>query len=281
MFYKVHLSKGISTRQKEIIPTLGVLPVKHVTRKEVIEVLDEIAFDREAITLSNRVRATLSSIFSFGVDKAIVDVNPVLHIKRKKNEIKRDRVYSKDEIILLWNSFNKQNEPIRTLYKILLLCGQRSGETRRMKWSDLNLRDQLWIIPEQETKALRKQVLPLTQSACKMIEMLYPITGNGEYVFNSPRLENRPIEWLQKATDRIKRETGIDDFRVHDLRRTMASNLAQLGTDRTVLGKILNHKGLAGDNHVTAIYDRYDYLDERREALMKWDNHLKQILLNN
>ena len=65
---------------------------------------------------------------------------------------------------------------------------------------------------------------------------------------------------------------------MHDLRRTVTTYLAQLGTNRTVLGKILNHKGLAGDDQVTAIYDRYDYLDEKRDALEKWDSYLMGLV---
>lgn len=263
---------------KEINPVIGLRPAKEVTRKEIIDLLDAIAFDRGAQTLSNRVRATLSSIYSFGIDKAIVEANPVLNVRRKKNETKRDRVYSSDELKELWNAFELQDEPVKTLYKVLLLCGQRSGETRRMKWEHVDFEKQIWTIPEEETKAKRVQIIPLTETVLELIENLYPITGNSEYVFNSPKLENKPIEWLQKATDRVQAESGVSDFRVHDLRRSMASYLAELGTERTVLGKVLNHKGLAGDDQVTAIYDRYDYLDEKRMALNLWSRKLMELV---
>jgi integrase len=263
---------------KEITPILGSLPAKDVRRKELIDLIDSIAFDRNKKTLSNRVRAVLSSIFSFGIDKAIIETNPVLHIRRKKNETKRDRVYSPEEIKKLWNAFDKLHEPVKSLFKMLLMCGQRSGETRRMRWEDLDFENKYWVIPEKETKAKRKQIVPLTDVTLYILLQLKPITGGSDYVFNSPKLDNKPIEWLQKASDRIKKESEISDFRIHDLRRSMASYLAQLGTDRTVLGKILNHKGLSGDDQVTAIYDRYDYLDEKRRALTLWGLKLLEIV---
>ena len=68
------------------------------------------------------------------------------------------------------------------------------------------------------------------------------------------------------------------DFRIHDLRRTMATGLAELGISRTVIGKVINHKGISGDNSVTAIYDRYDYLEEKREALETWNKSLVLFL---
>jgi integrase len=101
-----------------------------------------------------------------------------------------------------------------------------------------------------------------------------PITGNKQYVFNSLKSDNEPVTWIHNAKIRIKKISGVSDFRPHDLRRTMASNLAEMGVNRTVLGKILNHKGLSGDSSVTAIYDRYDYLEEKREALENWSQSL-------
>lgn len=262
----------------ELVPGLGKRPASQVSRKEIIDMLDSIAFDRGAATLSNRVRATLSSIYSFGIDRAIIEANPVLNIRRKKLEVKRERVYSPEELKALWVEIEKQVEPVRSLYKMLLLCGQRSGETRRMKWEDVDFKKGTWTIPKEETKAKRTHIIPLSEQVLELLENMKPLTGKSEYVFESPKLENQPIEWLQKATDRIRRDSGIVDLRVHDLRRSVASYMAELGTDRTVLGKILNHKGLAGDDQVTAIYDRYEYMDEKRNALENWSIHLKGII---
>lgn len=262
----------------ELKPLFGDRPANEIQRKEIIDLLDEIAFDRGSVTSSNRVRATISSIFSFGIDKAIVEANPVLSIKRKKGENKRDRVYSPEELKVLWNAFENQAEPIQSIYKMLLLCGQRSGETRRLKWNDIDSEKKIWTIPKEQTKAKRTHIVPLSETAFEVLENIRPLTGKSEFVFQSPKLENQPVEWLQKATDRIKKESGVEDFRVHDLRRSMASYMAQLGIDRTVLGKTLNHKGLAGDDQVTAIYDRYDYMNEKRIALENWGIHLKGII---
>lgn len=279
--------------EKELLPALGKFNAKEVERQHIIKLLDNIAQKRDAPVLSNRVRAVLSSMYAFGIEKAIVEANPVLSVKRKKKtnkgekvEKRRKRVYSPDEIQALWKAFSAQTEPVRSLFFMLLICGQRVGETRRMKWEYINWKDETWTIPAELTKAKREQVVPLTGLALDVLEALKKSAGKHPYVFPNRRHNDKPIEWVQQAVYRIRKQAlvdeetkqYVDDFRVHDLRRTTATYLAELGTERTVLGKILNHKGLAGDDQVTAIYDRYDYLDEKRKALNIWSRRLQDIV---
>lgn len=277
----------------ELKPLLGNKPVNEITRKIIIDILDTIAIDRKAPVQSNRVRAVLSSIYSFGIDKAILETNPVLTINRKKKtlngekvEKRRDRIYSIEEIKALWKAFSVQPEPAGSLFRMLLLCGQRLGETRQMKWEHIDFENQLWIIPKELTKANREQILPLSSHAFDIINKLHSSSRRSDFVFPNRRHIDKPFEWVQSAVYRIREQAIVDeekgifvkDFRVHDLRRTATTYMAELGTERTVLGKLLNHKGLAGDNLVTAIYDRHDYLDEKKKALQNWANKLEHII---
>lgn len=259
----------------ELKTKLGKLYLSEISKRRLIDLIDAIAVDRGHNTLSNRVRAVLSSIYSFAVNKGVLESNILLNLKLKKKELKRDRVYTQQEIQQLWAAFEAQDQLIGTIYKLLLLLGQRAGETCQMRWSDIEVDKAIWTIPTEVTKSDRLHTVPLSEKALGLILDMKPITGNKQYVFNSPKRENQPITWIHKATARIKKDSGVSDFRPHDLRRTMASNLAEMGVNRTVLGKILNHKGLSGDSSVTAIYDRYDYLDEKRDALMMWSVKLK------
>lgn len=263
----------------EIITTLGQRPVNSVSKLEIIELLEEIAFERGAEIQSNRVRAILSSMYTFGENRGIVFENPFLkRIPALGKESRRDRVYTEDEIKLIWKAFEEQAEPIQSLLKILLICGQRSGETRKMKWSDI--KDYVWIIPAENTKASRTHHLPLPDLAIETLENLHILTGKNEYVFPSPSLEGKHIDWLQKIPGRIRNISGVTDFKIHDLRRTAATYIASLGFDRTIVGKVLNHKGISGDSQVTAVYDRFDYFNEKQKALERWSSHLRQIVTN-
>lgn len=145
-----------------------------------------------------------------------------------------------------------------------------------MKWSDIN--GDVWTIPASLAKNKQPHDVPLPDMALEIIEEMRHITGDSDFVFCSPRKDNKPIGSIKISKEKIQDESDISDFRPHDLRRTVATYMAKLGVDRTVLGKILNHKGLAGDSQVTAIYDRHSYMKEKRQALNRWNHKLKQIL---
>ena len=189
-------------------------------------------------------------------------------------EKKRRRIYSIDEIIKLWEAFQAQPEPVCSIMKMLLICGQRSGVTRRMQWADVDLKHKIWTIPAEETKANRTHVVPISDMAVEILKDFEDQFGRSGYVFKSPTIKDQPVQWLQKASEWIQVLSGIDDFRVHDLRRTAATYMAKLGTDRTALGKVLNHKELAGDDHVTEIFDRHNCMKEKRHALGRWATYL-------
>ena len=265
-----------------IVPALGSIPANSLSRYEIIEFLEEIADgdgspDDAAPIQSNRVRAVLSSMYSFGVNRGLAEHNPVLGIKPLGKENRRKRVYDKDEIKDIWEAFEQEPEPYQSLFKMLLICGQRSGETRQMRWVDIS--NKVWTIPANMTKASRTHHVPLPPMATDLLLHLNKINGRSEFVFQSPTLDNhQPVAWLQKAAGRVRDNSGVEDFRLHDLRRTAASYMAELGVERTVLGKLLNHAGLSGDNQVTAIYDRFDYMEQKRRALLRWNNHLNDIL---
>jgi integrase len=268
-----------------IVPAIGPKPLSTITRYEIIEFLEEIADgdgtpDDAAPIQSNRVRAVLSSMYSFGINRGITEHNPVLGIKPLGKENRRKRVYDRNEIKDIWAAFEKEPEPYRSLFKMLLICGQRSGETRQMKW--IYISNNIWTIPAEITKAGRTHHVPLPPMAIDLLSKLKSKNHHSEYVFQSPALEGSyPISWLQKAAGRVKRNSKVEDFRLHDLRRTAASYMAEAGVDRTVLGKLLNHKGLAGDNQVTAVYDRFDYMEEKKRALIRWGSCLENILNEN
>lgn len=259
-----------------IVPALGTIPAEELSRRDIITMLEKIAEDKGKPIQSNRVRSVLSSIYSYAVNRALLEFNPVKGIKPLGKEKRRKRYYSEDEIQSIWEAFNVEPEPYRSLFKMLLICGQRSGETRKMRWKDIS--NGVWTIPELDTKAGRPHPVPLPFMAIEILTILSEVTGSTDFVFASPVLDNEPVAWLQKASGRVKSSSGIKDFRIHDLRRTAATYMAKLKVERTVLGKILNHRGLAGDNQVTAVYDAFDYMDEKKAALIKWNQELCSIL---
>lgn len=283
-FKKHHLPKLKESTRKSyknridsvIIPAFGEVRLTDLDRVSIIEWLEEIAIERENPTHSNRCRAILSSMLSFAMDKGMIDYNIMQRVKPVAKETSRNRMYSDTEIRGLWKAFDDQKEPVQSVLKVLLMLGQRRGETLRMRWDQIE--NSVWSIPLEETKGGRAHYVPLNENVLAIIERLRPLTGASDYVFESWINHGHHMNHLADAADRIRDLSGVDDFRIHDLRRTAASNMARMGTDRTVLGKVLNHKGLSGDSAITAIYDRYKYLDEKREALAVWEIVLEYIV---
>ena len=259
--------------QNVIQEEIGNMYIKDLTRVDIISFLEDI----DAPIQSNRVRAILSSMYSFAVNRGMTEYNPIIGIKPLGKENTRKRVYTDKELQILWKKFEQEPEPFRSILKMLLICGQRAGETRISEWEHIQNND-IWHIPPENTKAGREQNLPLSDMAVGVLDELKPVTGHTDYIFASPREKNKPINWLQNSAKRVRDNCSIKDFRLHDLRRTVASNLGKLGFNRTVIGKVLNHKGLAGDSTVTAVYDRYDYIEEKKEAMDAWGDELQHIL---
>ena len=265
----------------ELVPALGKYPAKDIDRGQIISLLDKKGITDGKATMANRLRARLHSIFEFGIHRTIVKKNPVTGVKPyPEGEIKRERYYSEKELRHLWKAFEQVNQPAQSVFKMLLLTGQRKTETMKVRWKDLN--SDVWTIPANLAKGKRSHDVPLPDMAMEIIETMKLINSDKAHVFSSPVLEDNAIQEIKRSIKKVREYTEDDfcvkDFRLHDLRRTAATYMAKLNTDRTVLGKILNHKGLSGDGQVTAIYDRHSYMKEKRQALQRWANHLKQIV---
>jgi integrase len=262
---------------KELNPVLGKFPINKVTKNEIIELLDKKAYKDKSPTMANRMRARLSRIFTFGMERGLAEVNPVQHTSTyKQGESKRDRYYTEGEIRTLWEFFEDWGEPTQSVLEMLLICGQRKTETMKMRWTDIQV--DVWTIPASLAKNKQPHDVPLSKMALEILEKMKKLNGDSDYVFASPQNKKAPLDSLSRVRQTIQNNTEVSDFRPHDLRRTVATYMAKLGIERTVLGKILNHKGLAGDGQVTAIYDRHSYMGEKREALNRWSTNLRKIL---
>lgn len=263
---------------KELMPVLETKVLSEIQRRDVNQIIDKI-WQRNSIRMGNKTLQLMKSLFNFGIERGLMNSNPAQHIKKNpKGEIKRERYYSDDEIVQIWNVVKTLPEPTKCYYALLFLYGQRKDETLRIKWVDVNEEDKIWEIPASITKNSTRQVLPLTPYFELILKGLKKSTKKPtEYLFASQVRSRAPFSPKLSAKE-IKQKTGISDFRIHDIRRTFATNLSKLGYDRLIIGKLLNHKDMAGDNHVTAIYDRNDYMKEKNEALLAWQKKLKSIL---
>ena len=262
-----------------LVPEFGSLSVESIRRRHVFALHERIGVDEQHPRTANFAKAVLSKMFTFAIEREYIEANPALNVaSHKAGKVRRDRFYTADELRAIWNAIEQQQDPVRSYFKMLMLTGQRRTETLKARWENIDLQRGTWTIPATDTKNKLEHVLPLSSQVAEILAELHQLTGRSDYVFESPINPGKPLNWTHKATERIKELSGVDDFRIHDLRRTSATYMAELGVDRTVLGKVLNHKGIAQDDSVTAIYDRSRYFDEVRRALQRWAFRLEGIL---
>ncbi len=258
-----------------LLPAWGRRKFQSITRSDVIRLLDEVKFKRGAPVMANRVKALASTIFNFASKKALVPetfANPCANVEQPTKEESRERVLNDDEIKALWKHLDTRAEPTASIYRLVLLTGQRPGEVKAMRWRDVDT-ENIWTIPATETKNKREHKVPLSSHALAVMEQLRPLTGDTEFVFAAP--SGGHIQWLQKMSQRIQKNVGFN-FRPHDLRRTCATNLSKLGVDDVTIATILNHSWPL--RHMTAVYNRWNRLPEMKRALERWGARLDQIL---
>lgn len=208
----------------------------------------------------NRCRETLRAIFAFAIERELISVNPVIGVSKRKVEIPRDRTLSRDELASLWRAINRLPELPRAYFRVLLLTGARRNEVGGMTWSELDLDATLWRLPSDRNKSARSFEIPLSGPVVETLRML-PRLGPLVFTLNG----KRPMT-LHPWIERVRNDAGLIDARLHDLRRTLRTGLAELGIPFEVAERVLNH-----------VYNHHNYLGEKRRALALWAEHVLAI----
>jgi integrase len=251
----------------------------------VIELLDEVMAGSGARTgghvAANRTLAGIRSMFNFALDRGIIDSTPAARVRRPGEEQSRERTLTAEEIAKIWRAAATLGDPFGPYFRMALLSAQRRDEVARMQWADLDLDTGLWTLPAQSTKARRSHVVPLAPLAIEILKAIPRkefvadgVTKPSPWVFTTAG--DAPVSGFSKAKPRLDRAItpSVAAWRIHDLRRTVATEMGRLGVAQSIVGKVLNH----ADRSITAVYNRYDYLTEKRQALDSWAAYLNEML---
>jgi integrase len=260
----------------DVLPRWGRRKAADIARRDVIALLDDIVMRGSPIA-ANRTLAVVRKMFNFGVENDLVPTTPCTAVKAPSKEQRRDRVLGEDEIRTVWFKLDtaSMTVPTRLALKLVLVTAQRKGEVLGALWDEIDLERGWWEIPASKAKNGVQHRVPLSDLALELLRELEPITGKTDWLFPSPRGDGPMTgEAVSRALARNLDHIGVDACTPHDFRRTAASHMSGLSVSRTVLMKILNHV----DSSVTAVYDRYRYDDEKREALDAWGQRLSEIV---
>jgi len=269
---------------KEIIPKLGAKRLGEVRKSDVHDLLDEIV-DRGSPTTANRALAVLKKLGNWSVERGIVSMSPFAGIKPPAPERARDRVLSDDELRIAWRTFERVGWPFGRIAQLLTLTGARRDEIAEAQWSDVDLDAKVLKVVASRSKNKLPHEIPLSDGAVRIIETLPRIGGRDGYIFTTTG--HTPVSGWSRAKahiDRALREEadarGNDppaDWVLHDLRRTAASGMAGIGIPPHVVEAVLNHKS-GTIKGVAAVYNRYSYASEKRQALDAWARRLEAIV---
>lgn len=239
-----------------------------IMKADLVEVLDSLVAAGKPQAAVNLLR-TLKMLWNWAADRDIIIHNPTERIRPPAKPHERDRVLLDVEIAAIWQASFQLPAPYGQMYRMFLLTGQRRGEVATMRWCEVA--DDLWTIPREKVKKDRSHAVPLTATALATIRSL-PCYGADTFVFSTTGGAS-PSSNFSKVKQEMDRLCGVSDWTIHDLRRTVRSKLAELGVPREVARKVLNHE----DGKVDRIYNRHEYLAEKREALERWEKKLLSL----
>lgn len=254
---------------------LHQLQVAKIGLRDIAELLEAVTKKSGAVA-ANRLRASLSVFFSWAIQTGRIQTNPVINTQ-KNDERSRDRVLSDPELRLIWNAL--EGDHYGAIVKLLALTGQRAGEISGLRWSEVH--DSQIIFPAERVKNDRVHVLPLSEAAAEIIEQQQRRDGR-DLVFGRDSRDgfNGRSYYKELLDQRIKEANGgkaIAGWRLHDLRRTCATKMVELGIRPDVVEAVLNHAS-GQRSGVAGIYNRHSYDREKRAALDLWADKLLAIV---
>jgi integrase len=275
--------------RKYLIPAWGKRPVTEITEDDVAALIERVR-DRPAPYVAYGLLAITRSIFKFARRPYKVATSPCAQLKPRDLELRkeaRQRVLDDVELVAYWRATERLSYPWRPFYQLLVLTGQRKAEVAGIRRSEVELASALWTIPAERFKSEHVHLVPLGQEALALLRRLPVTRGDcllstdggrkpiGGFSKAKARLDKLMLEELQRLA--VERgadpgEVALAPFVQHDVRRTVRTRLSQLGVNSDVAELVIGHqlKGLH------AVYDRYQYLDERREALARWESWLRE-----
>lgn len=270
--------------EKDIRPLVGKEPLEQITKRMLVtRVLDPI-LHRGSRVQANKTLSLLKQILDFGVERGLLNENCLQGTRRKSiggTEAPRERFLSLSEMRTVFRTLPELGLCSQIVFciKLLVLTGCRVNEICLAKWSDIDFENELWVIPPENVKAKvgreKNHIIPLNDALiCTLKEMQSELQEyRSEYILPSPcTSEDKYIDKrsVARAVNRKQSSFNIEKWTPHDLRRTVQTHLASMGIDAIVIEKILNHE-LTG---MLRVYNRYDYLKERKEALQLWSETL-------
>ena len=245
--------------------------VHEIRKRDVVEVVSAIE-KRGAPVAANKALKSIKMFLSWCVGRAILERSPAEGVPAPAKEVARDRMLSDDELGSVIVAAVEIDDCYGCIVELLALTGQRREEVAKLAWEEIDITRRLWTIPKSRTKNAKTHVVHLSDQSIAVLDRMKG-TDRAGYVFGGAK----PFQNFARAKRKLDELSAVTGWRLHDLRRTCVSGMARLGVAPHVADKILNHQSgtISG---VAAVYQRHEFLAERRDALERWGAHVARIV---
>jgi integrase len=264
-----------------LIPGLRETPMPNISRGDVQAVFDGIPVAKRGIRRA--VFAYASVLWSWAFRRGYVSSNPLAAMDKPPAPAARERVLSDSEIALIYRAAGSLHPVWAAFFRLLVLTGQRRSEVAGMKWDELDRTAATWTIPAARAKNGKVHIVSLPETALQLLDERAGGQGWPSVGHVLTTTGRTPVSGISKA------KAALDDlvvtgsalpmapWRLHDIRRTVATGLQRLGVRFEVTEAVLNHvSGSKGG--VAGIYQRHDWAEEKRAALEAWATHVERLL---
>jgi len=242
-------------------------PAALIKRAEIVSIIDKV--QARSQSAARVLFADIRPIFAWALDRAAIETNPMAGMKGPKPSEARDRVLRDDEIKAFWQAASEENWPFSSVFKVLLLTGQRRDEVAGMRWREVDLDAGTWTIAKERCKNGKAHTVDLHPESVALLDplgdaaapRLMKNTEGEDLVYSTTG--TTPVSGFSKVKARIdarmKEILGdkLQPWRIHDLRRTAASGMAALCFQPHVIERVLNHvSGAQGG--LVGVYQRHE-----------------------
>jgi integrase len=256
---------------------LRPLPVHSIKRRNVAVAIGDIVKKHGTVSAA-RARSALSAFFVWAIKEGIADENPVIGTNNPGEEMEaRDRVLDADELRIIWNAC--QDDDFGRIIKLLMLTACRRDEIGGLQRSEIDFDKAMLNIPGTRSKNHHPLNLPLSPAALAILEKA-PRREGREFVFGGRGGAFSAWSYVTLALHtRIAEANGkaLAPWRIHDIRRSVATHMAELGVEPWIVETILNHRG-GHKSGVAGVYNKAKYESQVCTAMLLWADHLRSIV---
>ena len=262
-------------------PAFGMKALPAITKADVVAVLDDMPV--EQVANRRNVFAVMRRLFRWAVSRGDLDRSPTEGMETPPPVKPRERWLADWELREIWHTAPECHRCFGPIVRLLISTGQRREEVSGVHWQEVDRAERMWTLPGARTKNGEPNFIPLNDLAIAELDAQagaekWPKRGRIFATSTGARFSGFAKGKL-KLDGLIEERRGLplDPWRLHDLRRTLATNFQRLGVRFEVTEAVLNH--LSGSRAgVAGIYQRHDWRDEKRQALADWNDHLLGVL---